>query len=100
MNILLPHDPVTLLITYGNIHDIVARHKLMTVQDLKKILAEFRPDCPREWVDLIFHACPRSFQVERGHVWLKHVCNLCPETCTKCREMSDEIQVLLLMRKN
>jgi hypothetical protein len=96
MNILLPHDPVTLLITYGNMYDIVRRHKLIAHTDLKKVMSMFRPDCPDEWIDLVLRTCPRTFHCERDFIWLKHRCIKNPEACTECQKISDEMQVLLL----
>lgn len=98
MNILLPHDPVTLLITYGNMYDIVRRHKVIAHADIKRIMSMFRPDCPCEWVDFVLRACPRTFHCERDFIWLKHRCSV-PDMCIECQKISDEMQVLLLIHK-
>ena len=91
-----PHDPVTILIMYGNIHDIVAQHKLISLDELVRIVTIFRPACPPEWIGRIIRLCPTTFRHERGIVWLHHHCPGCPETCGTCRRASDELQVLVV----
>lgn len=91
----LPHDPVTTLIAFGNIHDIVAHHKLIRMSELVRIVSSFRKQLPIEWVERIVRLCPHTFRYERDYVWLAHACPNCPETCAYCRRASDEVQVLV-----
>lgn len=91
-----PHDPVTLLITYGNIHDIVVQHKLIHISELTRIVTTFRKDCPAEWVDQIVRLCPHTFRRERDFVWIAHTCSSTPDTCGMCRCASDELRILLV----
>lgn len=95
-----PHDRVTVLIMYGNIHDIIAQHKLISMDDLVRIVHLFRPACPSEWIGRIIRLCPATFRCERGFVWLNHHCTKCPETCGVCRRASDELQVLVVNAKS
>lgn len=93
--LLFPHDPSTLLLTYGNVHDIVDRHRLISCSDIKRVMSVFRPDCPSVWVDAVLQACPRTFHLERDFVWLvKHYC-VDKSTCAECHRKTLELQLLL-----
>lgn len=95
MHVHFPHDPVTVLIAFGNIHDIVAHHTLIHMSELVRVATSFRKQLPNEWVERIVRMCPHTFRYEREYVWIAHTCSKCPDTCIHCRRASDEIQILV-----
>jgi len=87
MYIHFPHDPVTALTAFGNIHDIVAHHKLIRFTELARIATSFRKELTIEWIERIVRMCPHTFRYERDYVWLVDFHD--------CRRASDEVQVLV-----